>query len=157
MNDYIIAVIGTGESSLKADKIAEDVGSEIAKKKAILINGGLGGVMEASAKGAKSCGGTTIGILPGMNASDANPYIDIALPTGMGDMRNILIVRSANAIIAVNGSFGTLSELAIAIKLGKPVIGIDTWDISENIIQVNTPLEAVREAIDAISRAKQQM
>ncbi len=155
MNDYIIAVIGTGESSPKAEKIAKEVGCEIAKKKAILINGGLGGVMEASAKGAKSYGGTTIGILPGMNASDANPYIDIALPTGMGDMRNILIVRSANAIIAVNGSFGTLSELAIAIKLAKPVIGIDTWDISENIIVVNTPLEAVSEAIDAISRAKE--
>lgn len=157
MNDYIIAVIGTGELSSKVEKIAEEVGAEIAKKGAILINGGLGGVMEASAKGAKRCGGTTIGILPGMYASDANPYIDIALPAGIGDMRNIMIVRSANAIIAINGSYGTLSELAIALKIGKPVIGIDTWNVSENIIKVNNPIEAVSEAIDAISGAEQQI
>ena len=156
MNKHIIAVIGTGEPSPKTQKIAEEVGAEVARKGAILINGGLGGVMEASAKGAKRCGGTTIGILPGIYTSDSNPYIDIALPAGIGDMRNIMIVRSANAIIAINGSYGTLSELAIALKLGKPVVGIDTWDVSEDIIKVNTPIEAVSKAINAIRGVEQQ-
>jgi uncharacterized protein (TIGR00725 family) len=152
MSELIIGVIGTGESSLKAERIAEEVGSEIAKNGAILINGGLGGVMEASARGAKRNGGTTIGILPGMNPLDANRFIDVAIPTGMGDMRNILIVRASKAIIAINGSYGTLSELAIALKHKKPVIGIDTWNISRDIIRVTSALEAVNKAIDEIDK-----
>lgn len=151
MKRYIIGVIGTGESSPKTDKIAKEVGEEIARRGAILVNGGLGGVMEASAKGAKKNGGITIGILPGMDPSVANSFIDIPIPTGLGEIRNFLIVRSSQALIAINGGYGTLSEIAIALKLSRPVIGIETWDISSKIICADSPLDALNKALDAIS------
>lgn len=150
----MIGVIGSGDPSPETDRLAEEVGRGIAKGGAILINGGLGGVMEASARGAKDMGGLTVGILPGLNASDANPHIDIAIPTGLGDMRNFLIVRASNALIAVDGSYGTLSEIAIALKMKKPVIGIKTWDISHEIYRADTPEEAVSIAFDCAKKRR---
>ena len=139
----IIGVIGTSEASNEEYKTAEEVGREIARRKGILVCGGLGGVMEASCRGAKSEGGLTIGIIPGSSKKEANPYVDIPIVTGISEARNIIVVRSSNAIIAIGGSFGTLSEIAFALKLEIPVVGINTWEVSTNIKKATTPKEAV--------------
>jgi len=144
-----IGVIGSGECSLKTKKLAEEVGKEIARRGATLICGGLGGVMEAAAKGAKMAGGLTVGIIPGSNPEEANPYIDVVVVTGMSYARNIIVVRSSDAIIAIEGRYGTLSEIAYALQLRKPVVGLNTpWNISEEIINSSSPVEAVEMAID---------
>ncbi len=147
-----IGVIGAGQCSLEIERLAEEVGREIAKKKALLICGGLGGVMEASARGAKQEGGVTIGILPGFSFEDANPFIDIPIVTGLSHARNVLVVRSSQAIIAVEGGYGTLSEIGIALKLRKPVVGLRTWDVSKKIVTVETPKEAVKKAMSLIKK-----
>ncbi len=139
----VIGVIGVAEASDEECKIAEKVGGEIALGDAVLICGGLGGVMEAACRGAKSAGGITIGIIPGFEKSDANPYVDIPIVTGMSHGRNIIVVRSSDAIIAIGGSYGTLSEVAFALKLEIPIIGINTWEVSPEIRKVATPKEAV--------------
>jgi hypothetical protein len=143
LNKGVIGVIGTGDDSRTIYEKAVEVGALIAEAGFTLINGGLGGVMEASAKGAKEAGGLTIGLLPGSEKKKANQYIDIAIPTGMGDMRNALLVRSSAGLIAIGGSMGTLSEIALALKAGKPVVGIDTWDISDEIIKATGPKDAL--------------
>lgn len=139
----IIGVIGTSEASTEEYQTAEEVGREIARRNGILVCGGLGGVMEASCRGAKSEGGLTIGIIPGSSKKEANPYVDIPIVTGISEARNIIVVRSSNAIIAIGGSFGTLSEIAFALKLEIPVVGINTWEVSTNIKKATTPKEAV--------------
>ena len=129
-----ISVIGSGSGdtlSPQIAKIAHEVGSEIAKRGAVLICGGLGGVMAEAAKGAKEKGGLTVGILPGEDSDSANPFIDIILPTGLGFARNILVAYSGDAIIAVSGSLGTLSEISYALLKKKPVIGIHTWNLEQ--------------------------
>jgi uncharacterized protein (TIGR00725 family) len=116
--------------------------------------------MEAACRGAKDAGGLTLGILPGAQASDANPYVDIAIPTGMGEARNVLVVRSAAVVIAVGGQFGTLSEIAFALKLGIPVIGLGTWELMKDgraidvIHRARTPHEAVDLAMAMVSRSR---
>ena len=155
MNEMLIqiGVIGAGQCSKEIEQLAEEVGKEIARNKATLVCGGLGGVMEASAKGAKQEGGNTVGILPGVSFEDANPFIDIPIVTGLSHARNVLVVRSSHALIAIEGSYGTLSEIAIALKIGKPVVGLRTWKISEEIITVETPQEAVKKAIDLVKKS----
>ena len=150
MNKGAIGVIGTGDDSEALCASAFEVGSLIAEAGFTLINGGLGGVMEASARGAKEKGGLTIGLLPGQDIEAANPYIDVAIPTGMGDMRNALIVRGATGIIAIGGSFGTLSEIALALKAGKSVVGLDTWDVSDEIIEATGPKDAIEKLLARI-------
>ena len=150
MTKKIIAVIGAGSADKSLLKIAEDVGKLIAGRNAILICGGLGGVMEAAAKGARSEGGTAVGILPQDHKNEATPYIDIPVATGFGEGRNVIIVRTADAIIAVGGEYGTLSEIAFGLKMGKPVIGIKTWDI-KGIMRAENAEEAVNEAFDLLS------
>ncbi len=140
----MIAVIGAGECDSEIYKLAEETGALLGKNGYTTICGGLGGVMEAVCKGAKSTGGGTVGILPGTNPKEANSYIDFPIATGMGIGRNIIIIRSAAAVIAVNGKYGTLSELAYALQLNKPVIGLQTWDVSKEIIKVSTANEAVQ-------------
>ncbi|MEE9542682.1 MAG: TIGR00725 family protein [Thermodesulfobacteriota bacterium] len=152
MNKGAIGVIGTGDDSRAFFDTAFEVGSLIAKAGFTLINGGLGGVMEASARGAKEAGGLTIGLLPGADKKAANPYIDVAIPTGMGDMRNALIVRGSVGLIAIGGSMGTLSEIALALKAGKPVVGIDTWDVSDEIVEATGPKEAIEKLIALTSK-----
>lgn len=148
-----IAVIGGSEADAEHCRIAEEVGREVARSGALLLCGGRGGVMEAVCRGAKGEGGTTIGLLPGDERGTENDHVDIALPTGMGEMRNMLIVHAADAVIAVGGEFGTLSELAFALRIGKPVIGIDTWELSRSgrvtdaITVVEDPVEAVALAL----------
>jgi uncharacterized protein (TIGR00725 family) len=140
----IIAVIGAGSCSREIYSIAEEVGKLIALNGAVLVTGGLGGVMEAASKGTQEEGGITVGILPGFSKEEANRYVDIPIATGLSHARNAVIARSADALIAIAGEYGTLSEIAIALKLGKPVIGIKTWDTIEGIIRVNTPAEAIK-------------
>jgi uncharacterized protein (TIGR00725 family) len=116
----------------------------------VLVCGGLGGAMEAACRGAKQAGGTTVGILPGSDRSAANEFVDVAVPTGLGEARNALVVRTADALIAVGGGYGTLSEIALALRGGKPVIGLDTWQI-EGVVSVDGPEAAVAAAFDALS------
>lgn len=152
----IVAVVGGGFCSSQEATAAEAVGRGLAEAGAVLICGGMGGVMAAACRGARSAGGLTIGVLPGFSPTDANPYVDIPVVTGMGEARNVIIVRTASAVIAVSGEFGTLSEIAFALKLGRPVVGLGTWELSKEgrpaqaIIKATTPDEAVRLALNAI-------
>jgi uncharacterized protein (TIGR00725 family) len=145
----IIAVIGGRriEKALLAE--AEEVGRLIAKSGAVLVCGGLGGVMEAASKGAQSEGGLTVGILPQDNSDRANQYIDIPVTTGLGIGRNVIIARTADALIAVGGEYGTLSEIAFALQLKKPVVGIKTWDI-KGVISSENALDAVDKAFNLL-------
>ncbi len=125
-----IGVIGAGNCDESIAMIAEEVGREIAKRGAVLICGGLGGVMQAAACGAKQEGGTTIGILPGSRREDANPYIDIVILSAMGHARNAIIAQSCDALIAIDGEYGTLSEIALSLKMGKKVVVLESeWEI----------------------------
>jgi uncharacterized protein (TIGR00725 family) len=141
-----IAVIGPDESATErqvADAAA--VGAALALQGAIVICGGLGGVMEGACRGAHETGGRTVGILPGADRSAANPFVDIAIATGMGELRNGLIVRAADAVIAVGGAFGTLSEIGLALRTGTPVIGLGTWELARD----GRPEQAIVQASDA--------
>jgi uncharacterized protein (TIGR00725 family) len=148
-----VAVVGDGRCSAEVAAQAEAVGRELAQRGAILVCGGLGGVMEAACRGAKAAGGLTIGVLPGAQRRDANRYVDIPIVTGMGEARNVLVVQSAQAVIAVHGEYGTLSEIAHALKLGIPVVGLHTWDLAKEgekrqaIVRAQTPQEAVEKAL----------
>lgn len=143
----IIAVIGAGECDTEIASLAEEVGKYIALRGYILVTGGLGGVMEAASKGAKSAGGITVGILPGTDRSSANQFIDIPLVTGMGVARNLVIIQSAIGVVAIGGKYGTLSEAGFALNLGSPVVGLKTWDI-KGIIPCCMPKEAVDKVIE---------
>jgi hypothetical protein len=156
-----IAVIGESNASPEIAKLAEEVGAEIAKAGAVLISGGLKGVMEASCKGAKSAGGTTIGILPGSKRDDGNSYIDYPIITGIGYARNKLVVKTGHAVIAVGGHYGTLSEIAFALGYKLPVIGLNTWQMihhngqmDKEVHRVNTAKEAVALALKLAREAK---
>ena len=157
MNDRkFIAVIGGSDPSPEVNKLAEEVGRELARRDVVLICGGMGGVMEAACKGASAEGGMTIGILPGDSRQSANPYVQIPIVTGIGYARNVAVVKSAQAVIAIDGSYGTLSEIAYALQGEIPVIGLNTWsltkdDQSENpIIQMTNPADAVNKALELI-------
>jgi uncharacterized protein (TIGR00725 family) len=150
MPKKIIAVIGAGQCDGRIYGLAEEVGRRLAEKGVVIICGGLGGVMEAACKGAKEAGGETIGILPGDDTFTANAYVDIPVATGMGIGRNIIIIRSAQAVIAVNGSYGTLSELAYALQLQKPIVGLETWDVSDKIVTTSNPQKAVSAILELI-------
>lgn len=149
MTKPVIAVVGAGTADAKTRADALAVGRLIAGHGAMLVCGGLGGVMEAAAQGAREAGGTTIGILPQAYRHDANPYIDVPIATGFGEGRNVFIVRTADALIAIGGEYGTLSEIALALKSGKPVVGLGTWDI-KGIRQADSPEHAVELALGLI-------
>ncbi len=143
----MIAVIGQGRNCApKLVSLAEEVGRLIAKGGALLLCGGLGGIMEAVCRGAKECDGTTIGILPTESPDDANPFVDIPIATGMGEARNVIICRSADVVIAIGGFYGTLSEIAYSLAFDKPIIGLLTWKIDPSIVHVNSAEEAVERA-----------
>ena len=144
-----VAVVGAGDASPAEIEAAEAIGHALAEAGAIVVCGGLGGVMAAACRGAVDAGGLTIGLLPGPDRAAANQWVRVALPTGLGELRNGLVVRAADAVIAVGGAYGTLSEVALALKTGVPVIGFDTWDI-DGIETVASPREAVARALEAI-------
>jgi uncharacterized protein (TIGR00725 family) len=151
-----IGVIGGSDVSPQIAKLAEEVGREIAQQGAALVCGGMGGVMEAACKGASTEGGLTIGIVPGDSRETANKYVKIPIVTGIGYARNVAVVKSSQAIIAIDGSYGTLTELGYALQSGIPVIGLNTWSMSINgreeksIVPAKNPKEAVEKAIAMI-------
>jgi uncharacterized protein (TIGR00725 family) len=153
-----IAIIGGGKCSPEELKLAEDVGRELAIRGITLICGGLDGVMEAACRGASSEGGITVGILPGDDRRSANPYVSIPIVTGLGYARNVIVVKSAQAIIAIDGSYGTLSEIAHALQNRIPVVGLNTWSMSirggvdDSVIPAANAREAVEKAIAAAGK-----
>ena len=155
MSQLFIAVIGASKASQAELEIAEQVGREIGRNGAVLVCGGLEGIMEAACKGAASEGGLTVGILPGEHRESANRYVKIPVVTGIGYARNAIVAKSGHAVIAIGGGYGTLSEIAYARQAGIPVIGIDTWTLSNDsvaeandiIIRAANPAEAVTLAI----------
>lgn len=140
-----MAVVGPGEGSIADLAAAEEVGQALAARGAVVVCGGLGGAMEAACRGAKREGGTTLGLLPGPDRAAANRYVDLAVSTGLGEARNALVVRASDAVVAVAGGFGTLSEIALALRTGVPVVGLDSWEIEG--------VEHVASAGDAVARA----
>jgi uncharacterized protein (TIGR00725 family) len=157
-----IAVIGGSEVPPQVAELAEEVGRQIARRGAVLVCGGLGGVMEAACRGASSEGGLTIGILPGENRRTANPYVKIPIVTGAGYARNVAVVKSAQAVIAIDGSYGTLSEIGHALQSSIPIIGLNTWSLSINgqadnsIIPADSPEDAVSKAMELIKNQLQE-
>jgi uncharacterized protein (TIGR00725 family) len=149
VNGPYIAVCGAGMPAARPADLhaAEEVGRRVARAGGIVVCGGLGGVMEAACRGARSAGGVTVGLLPAADRSTANPFVSVAIPTGMGELRNGLVVRAADAVVAIGGEWGTLSEIALAIKTGTPVVGVDTWDLGRSEIEV------ARDAAAAVERA----
>jgi uncharacterized protein (TIGR00725 family) len=150
-----VAVVGAGDvidGSPEADA-AEAVGRALAEAGAVVVCGGLGGVMAAACRGAASAGGTTVGILPGSSRADANPWLTVALPTGLGEARNALVVRTVDVLVAVGGGYGTLSEIGLALRTGTPVVGLGTWELiragepDTGIERVASPEDAVRLAL----------
>lgn len=148
-----VAVIGAAGCDEEVAALAREVGRQIARRGAILVCGGRGGVMEAACQGAKAEGGLTVGILPGIDRREANPYVDVAIVTGMGEARNAIIARTADVVIAIHGGYGTLSEIGLALKMGKPVVGLHTWELRRDgqpvaaIIPADTPVQAVELAM----------
>ena len=154
----IVAVIGNSSCSAEETRLAEAIGEQLAQRGAVIICGGLGGIMEAVCRGAKAKGGLTVGILPGESPDMANSWVDIPIATGIGYARNMAVVKSAQAVIAIGGNYGTLSEIAYALKASVPVIGLNTWSLSRNEQEDSSIIEvhSITEAVDkAVSLAKQ--
>ena len=144
-----VAVVGGGEADGATCALARDLGRELARRGAVIVCGGLGGVMEAACRGAKEEGGATLGLLPGDDRGAANPYVDVAVATGLGEARNALLARTADVVVAVAGEFGTLSEIALALRMGKPVVGLFTWELARD----GRPVEAILRASSAVEAA----
>jgi hypothetical protein len=152
----LVGIIGGSTCSTAEKTVAERIGYLLAKAGATVVCGGLGGVMEAACKGAKKGGGTTVGILPGFTKADANPYVDIPIVTGMSIARNIVVVRSADVIIAIGGLYGTLSEIGAALNIGKTVIAIQSWALKHTSINLkNSQYITVKSAEEAVETALQ--
>ena len=145
MGKVYVAVVGPGEASEAVVAQAEAVGRLVAAKGGVVVCGGLGGAMAAACRGAKAAGGTTLGILPGSDRLDANPWVDVAVATGMGEARNAVVVRTADVVVAVAGGYGTLSEIALALRLGRPVISLGSWEVDG--------AQQAEDAADAVSKA----
>jgi uncharacterized protein (TIGR00725 family) len=154
-----VAVVGPSAADRETAAAAEAVGRALAAGGAVVVCGGLGGVMEAACRGARAAGGTTIGILPGDDRGQANPWVEHAVATGMGEARNAVVVRTADALVAVGGEFGTLSEIALALRAGKPVVGLGTWELARGgrpvdaVVRAAGPDEAARLALDLAAAA----
>ncbi|MBF0550711.1 MAG: TIGR00725 family protein [Deltaproteobacteria bacterium] len=145
-----IGVVGSSKPSASGYQKALEVGREIAGRGGVVICGGLSGVMEAAARGAREAGGLTIGVLPGRDGGQANPYIAIPIVTDLGHARNIVIVHTAEVLIAIEGNYGTLSEIAVALKTGKKVFGLDSWPGIAGVIAAVSPHDAVDQAFQAV-------
>jgi len=157
-----VSVIGPGKCNAQQAKLAEDVGFLLGSRKVVVICGGRGGVMEAVSKGVRRAGGLTIGILPGMDADEGNKYLSLAIPTGLGQARNAIVAYAGQAVIAIGGSYGTLSEISLARKADRRVIGLETWSAEEadgsllDIEYAKDPDEAVRMALDSQSPSNKE-
>jgi len=147
-----IGVIGAGQCSPKVYNQASELGHLIGKNDWVLFCGGLGGVMEGAAKGCYKAGGMTVGILPENEKNSANPFITLPIATGLGEGRNLLVVRASDVVVAIAGGYGTLSEIGLALKIGKPVIGLKTWPGIDGIDYVETPEQAIALVVKRLSR-----
>jgi uncharacterized protein (TIGR00725 family) len=149
-----VAVCGPGVATEEEDAAAEEIGRLLGQAGAVVVCGGRGGVMDAAARGARDGGGLSVGLLPDDHRAGAGEHLTVSLPTGMGEARNALVARAADVLIAVGGEFGTLSEIAFALKLGKPVVGLGTWELakrgqpSDEIVRVETAEAAAARALD---------
>ena len=152
-NKRRIGIFGAGICEGEIYQLAYEVGRLLAPK-AVVFTGGLGGVMEAASRGAVEAGGLTVGILPGNRAEEANPFVQIPIVTDMGQARNVVLVRTVEAAIAISGGYGTLSEIALALKMWKPVIGLRTWPDIEGVHYVTTPQEAVAKVFQVLEIKK---
>lgn len=148
-----IAVIGASQPTAEQEQAAEDIGRGLGAAGCVVVTGGRGGVMAAASRGAHEAGATVVGILPGTDRREANEWVGLALPTGMGELRNGLIVRAADAVVAVGGAHGTLSEIALALSAGVGVVGYDTWPI-EGVELADTPAAAVERALELAADAE---
>jgi uncharacterized protein (TIGR00725 family) len=150
--------VGPGEAGLEELALAEEVGAAVALARCGLVCGGLGGVMEAACRGARSHGGLTVGLLPGLDREAANGWVVVAVPTGLGEARNALVVRAGDAVVAIGGGWGTLSEIALALKTGVPVVGLGTWEpalggsAAGGVVPAGEPRAAVLEALRLAGR-----
>jgi uncharacterized protein (TIGR00725 family) len=144
--------VGPGDATEDEAAVAHAVGAELAHRGAVVVCGGRGGVMEAAALGVREAGGEVVALLPGEDRRDANPYVDIAIATGLGELRNGLIVRAADAVIAVGGAYGTLSEIALALNIGKPVIGLGTWELARGG-EPDTAITVAQDPVEAVNLA----
>ncbi|MDD2866470.1 MAG: TIGR00725 family protein [Candidatus Omnitrophica bacterium] len=149
----IVAVVGGHTCDAKVEQIAIKLGELLAKVGVIIVTGGLKGVMEAVSRGAKNRGGLTVGILPSEDKNAANPYVDIPIPTGLGYTRNTIVAGCADAVIALPGEYGTLSEIAFALNMKKPVIGLGSWTIP-GVLEVKTAEEAVAKVLELTDGSK---
>ena len=145
-----MAVVGASNATGEDLADAESVGRELAQRGAIVVCGGRGGVMAAASRGAADAGGIVLGILPGLDRSDANEWVTVSIPTGFGELRNGMVVRAAEVIIAIGGAYGTLSEIALGLQAGLRVFGLHTWEI-DGIERVGSPLEAVELALGSVA------
>ncbi|MBI3648967.1 MAG: TIGR00725 family protein [Actinobacteria bacterium] len=154
MSRRYVAVCGPAEAGEREIAWAEEIGRLLAEAGAVLVCGGLGGVMDAAARGCEAAGGISIGLLPAESRAGASSHLSVAVPTGMGEVRNALVVRAADAVIAVSGEFGTLSEIALALKMGRPVVGLHTWSLAREtpavdpLVRAGSPQEAVEKALE---------
>jgi uncharacterized protein (TIGR00725 family) len=144
----IVGVIGSATCDEATACIAEEVGRRLADQYFVVLTGGRGGVMEAASRGAKQAGGLTVALLPGVAVAEANPYVDVPLATGLSDARNAVVARASEVLIAIAGEYGTLSEIALALKMGRRVIGLRTWSIARDVWVVDTPQQAVAKTVE---------
>ncbi|MEZ4600325.1 MAG: TIGR00725 family protein [Syntrophotaleaceae bacterium] len=157
MQKLLIGVIGASRCTERGYAMAREVGRLLAAKGAVVVCGGLDGIMEAACRGCLEAGGETLGILPGGDPAAANPYVTLAVPTNMGHARNVIIAHTARALIAIEGEFGTLSEMAIGLKLGRPVIALGSWPGIDGVLQVSSPEEAVGQAFERLCQPERQL
>jgi len=150
-----IGVVGAGDADAAQEGRAHAVGRELAAAGAVVVCGGLGGVMAAACRGARESGGLTVGLLPGSDRSAGNAWLTVAVPTGMGELRNGLVVRASDGLVAVGGGFGTLSEIALALKLGRPVVGVGTWDIAAPVVRIDDPTAAAARILELVAEPSQ--
>jgi len=147
LNIIYAGVIGSGKCSSRGEELAFEVGKELALRGAVLVCGGLGGIMEWACHGCREAGGISLGILPGLNRAEANPHVSFALATGLGEMRNFLVVRCSDVLIAIEGEYGTISEVAIALKEGKRVVALEPGFQVEGVELAHSPVDAVERAL----------
>jgi uncharacterized protein (TIGR00725 family) len=153
-NKLAIGVIGAGKCGKKLREQAYAVGKAIAEAGAVLVCGGMGGVMEAACRGASENGGVTVGVIPGGEKKAANEFCSIVIPTGIGEARNVIVVQSADALVSLHGKYGTISEMCFALKQKKPLVSLVKWDILPEVVTVPDPAQAVEKAIELAGDAR---
>ncbi|MGQ4807071.1 hypothetical protein NKDENANG_00410 [Candidatus Entotheonellaceae bacterium PAL068K] len=149
---HIVGVVGSSSCDAVIARLAEEVGERLAGEGFVVLTGGRGGVMEAASRGAKKGGGLTIGVLPGTTRGEANRYVDVPIVTGLGDARNAIVARSSEILVAIAGEYGTLSEIALALKMGRPVVGLRTWPLAIDIMRVENPEQAIEKVLDTLGK-----